>query len=266
MQLDGCGRRGGEADGDLLRQHALEVNLVAKVVIRPVTGATKPIAEVQPHGQDAGDVVVLDDGGHVPDEGEAGQGQGRLGHDGVDVDAEVVVGGVGVVHDGVVEGVELHGDEPVVAGGHLVGGLVGEAEVVGVGAGEPRREAGEEEGHAGALVVDAAVLFGRVDDEGEAGGEAGNLAGGGVPERDRKGVRHPATAVFDAAVPVGADVDPPAAVAAEGEVGAEGGVAFQPDVRLLVRAEVGVVEGQGQGDWSRRVEIVAEDGEEEDEA
>ncbi|BAT03625.1 Os08g0123833, partial [Oryza sativa Japonica Group] len=212
MQLDGCGRRGGEADGDLLRQHALEVNLVAKVVIRPVTGATKPIAEVQPHGQDAGDVVVLDDGGHVPDEGEAWQGQDPLGHDGVDVDAEVVVGGVGVVHDGVVEGVELHGDEPVVAGGHLVGSLVGEAEVVGVGAGgrEPRREAGEEEGHAGALVVDAAVLFWRVDDEGEAGGEAGNLAGGGVPERYRKGVRHPATAVVDVAVePVGADVNPP---------------------------------------------------------
>jgi len=186
--------------------------------------------------------VVPDLGGHVPDEGEAGQGLGGHGPDRVDVDADVVVGVVGVVRDGVVEGVELHGHEPGVAGGHGVGALVGEPDVVGVGAGRQARRVGggEEEGHAGALVVDA-VLPRRVDDEGEARGEAGHLAGVLVPEAHRLGVvRRAARAVADAGQPVRRHLDPPAA---------DVGVAFHPDVLEVFRAEAVVVEGQG-GHWS----------------
>jgi hypothetical protein len=113
MQLDGRGGR--EADGDVLRQHDLEVNLMAEVVEDMFLPS--PSYSVIARMLERLSVRL------------------KLGRDSVAtdlIDADVVVGGVGVERYGVIEGVELHCHEAAVPGGHGVGALVGEPDVLGV--------------------------------------------------------------------------------------------------------------------------------------
>jgi hypothetical protein len=122
MQLDGRGGR--EADGDVLRQHDLEVNLMAEDVedMFLPSPSHSVIARMLERLSYLTSAVMF-------------PVRLKLGRDSVAtdlIDADVVVGGVGVERYGVIEGVELHCHEAAVPGGHGVGALVGEPDVLGV--------------------------------------------------------------------------------------------------------------------------------------
>ena len=116
MLLAAGAGRCGEADGDTLRQVALEINSRVDVV-RCV------VVDRELDGQQPGDIHVPDGrhhlvtGGEVP--GRRGGVRGRRGVDGVDVDAHMAAADV-VVRQ-VAKGVELDGDDGAVAGAVGVG-------------------------------------------------------------------------------------------------------------------------------------------------
>ena len=188
VHLDVPAGGSGEADGHHLWQASPHVDVGADTVRRDP-------AHPEGDGQRLRAVVVGDLGGQGLAGLDALVGRdGLSGEDGVDVDADVVA--VHLPQLGVLVRVELDRHHAVVAAGVPVGAAVEEAQVPAVAAAGRRagRVVREEERHP----VRARLRRVRsrwLDQEGEGGGEAGQLAGGAVPEGHRLRVRQPADAV-----------------------------------------------------------------------
>lgn len=178
-------------------------------------------------------LTVPDLGPH--DAGEEAQRRHRggvLGRDGVDVDADVIDGALGVPHR-VAEGVELDADGPRRAvGAEVVVGQKPEERAVRVRrqvvAGKP-----DEEGHAVRRLVRGVAADGKGEGGGEAGGGRPPAADVVVPEPHELPVRH-APGSPDAQV---REVDPVAGV---------GRVSHEHQALRGVRGEI-VVKGERRG-------------------
>lgn len=211
---------GGEADVHELGEVAREIKMGGE---EGVGGLGAGVA--RPDLERLVVVLVLHPGGDGPPCPEVDPGGGGVlgdeGEDGVDVDADVVV--VDVAQVEVESGVELYGDDGVLArgGGGDGGGRGGGAddgEVAGEAGGEGGAVGGDEEGEA----VAEGGRGGGEDGEGEAGGEGRRRVGDRVEEAERAaehgpaGARRPVVGEADAVIP-------PGGVAEEGEVGGGAG-------------------------------------------